>query len=85
MTTVEPNGGKNENCGQFLGNGWNDMNCLHKISFICKMKGKESGDPIIPETTTAVPSSNCGSGSGWLEDPVSEPSSVHQNPRLCLL
>ena len=64
----EPNGGKKENCGEISGGGWNDHNCLEKRAFICKVKGKESGDPIIPETTTADPSPNCGSG--WVEDPV---------------
>ena len=71
MSLGEPNGGKNENCGEILNGGWNDQNCLQKHPFICKMKGKESGDPIIPDTTTAVPYPNCGSGSGWVEDPVS--------------
>ena len=50
--------------------GWNDYDCQGKRPFICKVKGKESGGPVIPDTSTAPPSVNCGYGSGWVEDPV---------------
>ena len=68
--TGEPNGGKNENCGEFRFGGWNDHICTEKRPFICKVKGKESGGPILPDTSTMPPSTNCGYGSGWVEDPV---------------
>ena len=64
----EPNGGKDENCAEILNGGWNDVSCQALRPFICKVKGREEGDPIFPETTTEPPSKNCGPG--WVEDPV---------------
>ncbi len=70
LITGEPNGGKRENCGEIRNGGWNDYDCQDKRPFICKVKGKESGGPVIPDTSTSPPSTNCGYGSGWVEDPV---------------
>lgn len=34
----EPNGAGGENCGEFMANGlWNDLPCINKLPFLCKV------------------------------------------------
>lgn len=69
---TEPNGGRNENCVIIDIDGWRDYSCGVKKTFVCKTKASidPSGDPVLPDTSTMPPTSNCGfNGHKWVENP----------------
>eukprot|EP00094_Tigriopus_californicus_P000452 TCALIF_00439-PB protein Name:"Similar to MRC1 Macrophage mannose receptor 1 (Homo sapiens)" AED:0.06 eAED:0.07 QI:7/0.88/0.83/1/0.74/0.69/36/84/3089 len=68
----QPNDYEEESCVEINPSrvGWNDDKCSNKQSIVCKVAAttQQGDEPVVPQTTTAIPTENCGYG--WFDFPV---------------